>query len=512
MLGIIGYGGYVPRLRLSRRVVVDANAWYAPHLAGKAKGTRSMCNFDEDSLTLAVAAARDCLGAADDRHHVRGVHLASNTLPFAERLNAVVVCEALTLDDDVTAQDSGGSLRAGLSALELALDAVRAGRGAQLLIATDHRAARAGSSPELDQGDGAAALLLGQGDAVLAEYLGGGVRSADFVDHFRQAGETVDYHWEERWVRDEGIAKLVPPAVADALAKAGVAAAEIDHFIFPSTFAKMDRQIAKACGVRAEAVVDNLAEGVGDTGVAHPLLLLAQVLEKATPGQCVLLAQFGSGAQACVFRVTDAIGRFKPAKGVAQWLARGVEERNYTKFLSFHGQLELERGMRGEQDRKTALSTAWRHRSALLGLVAGRCEVSGQVQFPPSRLSVRTGSSAAGHAATAQAGRAAGARAQLVGRVPVVPPLAAAHLRAGRLRRRRAHPDGIHRHRQGRHRHRHPGGDGVPHQGPRRPPRLHALFLESHAGAHARAGHGVTHGPRHQGQGRHPRRGLQQVR
>jgi 3-hydroxy-3-methylglutaryl CoA synthase len=391
MLGIIGYGGYVPRLRLSRRVVVDANAWYAPHLAGKAKGTRSMCNFDEDSLTLAVAAARDCLGAADDRHHVRGVHLASNTLPFAERLNAVVVCEALTLDDDVTAQDSGGSLRAGLSALELALDAVRAGRGAQLLIATDHRAARAGSSPELDQGDGAAALLLGQGDAVLAEYLGGGVRSADFVDHFRQAGETVDYHWEERWVRDEGIAKLVPPAVADALAKAGVAAAEIDHFIFPSTFAKMDRQIAKACGVRAEAVVDNLAEGVGDTGVAHPLLLLAQVLEKATPGQCVLLAQFGSGAQACVFRVTDAIGRFKPAKGVAQWLARGVEERNYTKFLSFHGQLELERGMRGEQDRKTALSTAWRHRSALLGLVAGRCEVSGQVQFPPSRLSVEPG-------------------------------------------------------------------------------------------------------------------------
>ena len=391
MLGIIGYGGYVPRLRLSRRVVVDANAWYAPHLAGKSKGTRSMCNFDEDSLTLAVAAARDCLGAADDRRHVRGVHLASNTLPFAERLNAVVVCEALTLDPDISAQDSGGSLRAGLSALESALDAVRAGRGAQLLIATDHRAARAGSSQELDQGDGAAALLLGQGDAVLAEYLGGGVRSADFVDHFRQAGETVDYHWEERWVRDEGIAKLVPPAVADALAKAGVAAAEIDHFIFPSTFAKMDRQIAKACGVRAEAVVDNLAEGVGDTGVAHPLLLLAQVLEKATPGQCVLLAQFGSGAQACVFRVTDAIGRFKPAKGVAQWLARGVEERNYTKFLSFHGQLELERGMRGEQDRKTALSTAWRHRGALLGLVAGRCEVSGQVQFPPSRLSVEPG-------------------------------------------------------------------------------------------------------------------------
>ena len=47
--------------------------------------------------------------------------------------------------------------------------------------------------------------------------------------------------------------------------------------------------------------------------------------------------------------------------------------------------------MRGEQDKKTALSTAWRHHEALLGLVAGRCEVTGSVHFPPSRLSYDQG-------------------------------------------------------------------------------------------------------------------------
>jgi uncharacterized OB-fold protein len=103
------------------------------------------------------------------------------------------------------------------------------------------------------------------------------------------------------------------------------------------------------------------------------------------------VAQFGSGAQALVFRATDAVASFRPVHGVSGWLARGVEERNYTKFLSFKGQLALERGMRGEQDKKTALSTAWRHRSALLGLVAGRCEVTGSVHFPPSRLSYDQG-------------------------------------------------------------------------------------------------------------------------
>lgn len=390
MFGIVGYGGYIPRLRLARSAVVDANAWYAPHFAGNAKGTRAMANWDEDSITMAVAAARDCLGAGDDRSAVRGVYLASDTLPFAERLNAVVVCEALTLAEDVEAIDLGGSQRAALSAVTQGLAKVQSGGGDVLVLAADNRKTRAASSQELDFGDGAAALRVGSKD-VVAEFLGAGTLSVDFIDHFRMAGDDIDYAWEERWVRDEGIGKLVPKAIGAALAQAKVEASEIDHFIFPSTFQKIDRQLAKSCGIRAEAVADALAEGVGDTGSAHALLILAHVLERAQPGQLILVAQFGSGAQALVFRVTDAVRSFRPAKGVSRWLAQGAEEHNYTKFLSFKGQLHLERGMRGEQDRKTALSTAYRNKSALLGLVAGRCEVTGQVHFPPSRISYDQG-------------------------------------------------------------------------------------------------------------------------
>ncbi|WP_295525929.1 3-oxoacyl-[acyl-carrier-protein] synthase III C-terminal domain-containing protein [uncultured Pseudacidovorax sp.] len=387
MIGITAYGGYIPRLRLSRQAAAQANAWYAPQFAGR-KGMRAFANWDEDSITLAVAAARDALGPATqrDRGRVRALLLASDTLPFAERLNAGVVAGALALDEDIEALDLGGTQRAALSAFTQAAARVRAGGGDTLVLAADNRRTRAASAQELDYGDAAAAVLVGTED-VLAEYLGAGTVTADFVDHFRATGEEVDYHWEERWVRDEGIARLVPAAVKAALAQAGVTAAEVDHFLFPSTFAKMDQQLAKACGIRAEAVADNLADSVGDSGVPHGLLLLARVLEKATPGQCIVLAQFGSGAQALVFRVTEAIRSFAPARGVSRWLARGVEERNYTRFLSFKGQLQLERGMRGEADRKTALSTAWRHHQALQALVAGRCEVTGSVHFPPSRLS-----------------------------------------------------------------------------------------------------------------------------
>jgi 3-hydroxy-3-methylglutaryl CoA synthase len=390
MIGITGYGGYVPRLRMSRKAIAEANAWYAPQFAGKGRGTRSMANWDEDSITMAVAAARDCLGPASDRTHVRSVYLASSTLPFVERLNAGVVCEALTLREDIEAVDIVGSQRAALSAITEAVAKAKATNGEVLVLASDSRKTRPASSQELDFGDAAAALTIGSQN-VIAEYLGASTLSVDFVDRFRQSGEEVDYHWEERWVRDEGIGKMMPKVIAAALAASSVDSKQVDHFIYPTTFAKMDAQLAKKCGIKPEAVVDGLANDVGETGVPHGLLMLAKLLETVKPGALILVAQFGSGAQAAVFRATNTVRNFKPQRGVSGWQARGVEERSYTKFLSFKEQLRLERGMRGEQDKKTALSTAYRHKAAILGLVAGKCEVTGSVHFPPSRISYDQG-------------------------------------------------------------------------------------------------------------------------
>jgi 3-hydroxy-3-methylglutaryl CoA synthase len=393
MLGIVAYGAYVPRLRLKREAVVRANAWFAPQFASRDQGTRAMANWDEDPITLAVAAARDCLGAREDRSGIRALYLASCTLPFAERLNAALVAEALTLDATVEAMDIAGSQRAALSALAAALDKAQNHAGTVLVAAADLRQTRAASAQELDYGDGAAAVAVGR-QGVLAEYLGGATLSVDFVDHFRMSGEAVDYQWEERWIRDEGIGKLVPRAILAALADAGVTAAEVDHFIFPSTVGKIEASLAKSCGIRSAAIAGNLAAGVGDTGVPHALLMLNGILEQAAPGELIVLAQFGSGAQALVFRVTDAIKTFRPKLGLRGWLERGVEETSYTKFLSFRRQLELERGMRGEQDKKTALTTLYRHKSAILGFVAGRCEVTGDVHYPPSRISYTPGAPA----------------------------------------------------------------------------------------------------------------------
>ncbi len=98
MAGIKAFGAYIPRLRLERKAVVSQTGWLAPGLAGLGRGTRSMANWDEDSITMAVEAARDCLGAGDLRESVEALYLASTTLPFLDRQNATIVAEALTLN------------------------------------------------------------------------------------------------------------------------------------------------------------------------------------------------------------------------------------------------------------------------------------------------------------------------------------------------------------------------------------------------------------------------------
>ena len=94
MIGIVSYGAYLPRLRLNKKAIAMANAWMDPALLAHAKGERAMANWDEDSVTMAVEAARDCL-AGQDRGRVGALYLASTSPPFADRQNAGIVAGAL---------------------------------------------------------------------------------------------------------------------------------------------------------------------------------------------------------------------------------------------------------------------------------------------------------------------------------------------------------------------------------------------------------------------------------
>lgn len=382
--GILGYGAYVPITRLQRSAIHAANGWFAGGLRGLAKGEKAVANWDEDTITMAVEAARDCLDPFD-RSSIDSVTLASTTLPFADRQNAGVVKEALNLPDGVGAMDVAGSQRAGTSSLIALL------RGASdrpaLHLAAELSTPSPASEREMNAGNAAAALLVGKGKPV-ARLIGSHAVTMDFVDHFRENGRSHDYDWEPRWVRDEGYAAIIIPAIADAMKAFGRDAAKIAHFIAPIAVKGVPEMLAKKLGIPAEAVADTLKESLGHAGAAHPTLMLASVLEKAKPGELILLTSFGQGCDVLLFEVTEAIAEVRPRLGVSGWLARRLETTNYMKYLFHRGLLPLDRGMRAEHDSKTALTALWRNRKAVLGLVGGRCTRTGTVQFPKSEVSV----------------------------------------------------------------------------------------------------------------------------
>jgi hydroxymethylglutaryl-CoA synthase len=382
--GITAFGAYIPRLRLNRASIAAAHKWAMPGLRGMAKGERSMCNWDEDAITMAVEAARDCL-TGRDRSAIGGVFFASTTMPFLDRQNAGVIGAALNLDHAIASLDVAGSQRAGTSALLAALRG--GGEGEVLLAAADARKAKPASAAEMQYGHGAAALTVGTA-GIVARCLAGATVTTDFVDHFRGEGQEFDYGWEERWIREEGYSKIVPQAVKAALAKAGVDGARIARFVMPCTMKGIPEKIARDFGIPAEAVADTLGEVCGDTGAAHPLLMLVAALEQARPGDLILLAAFGQGADALVLEATEAIADLPRRQGVAGALARGRREDDYMKFLSFQDNVRLDWGMRGEMDNKTALTTEYRNKDMVTGFTGGRCTVCGTVQFPRTHYCV----------------------------------------------------------------------------------------------------------------------------
>ncbi len=388
--GILSYGAYLPRRRLQRQSVFAANRWFAPGLRSLAKGERSVANWDEDAITMAVEASRACLGDLD-RANIDAVTLASVTLPFVDRLNAGVVKEALNLRDDVTAGDAGGGMRAGTTALRIALE----GSQRCLCIGADLRKSRPASESELLQGDGAASILVGEG-APIAKLVDSYSVTVDFVDHFRATGEQFDYRWESRWVRDQGHMNILADAIGVLLKKAEAAPDQIEHVVFPVAAGGVAKAIAKKIGIRKENVVDHFGAQIGDIGVGHPLLMLTHALERAKPGERILLAGFGQGADVLLFEVTDAIIDYKPHLSLDAQIENRVADENYMRFLSHRGLVKLDRGVRAELDQKQPGTTLFRKRSAVLGLMGSRCSKTGTVQFPKSEISVDPNSRAIG--------------------------------------------------------------------------------------------------------------------
>lgn len=367
---VAAVGAYAPLLRLERAAAGKALKFSG--LGGRPSGRRAVAGWDEDALTLAVEASRAL-------PKPEAVIFASTSAPFIERLQATLLVDALALDPSVRTGDVAGSRRCAVSALRDAL----LGHGDILVAAGEKRPATAGSAQHLSDGDGGAAAFVS--DRGAAQLLGHASLSHDLVDIYASRERPQSYAYEERFVRDAAIGKVIAPTIEAACAAAGVAPSEIARAAVHEPLAGCWREISRLTGVTAPNVAADLAQAMGDLGAAHALFAFAVACAGAREGDLVLLAGFGSGCDAMVFQLT---GEMPGAREAAALLSKGVAFDDYMRFLSLTGAVQLDWGVRSEFEQKAQATVLERYGRDMIGFVGGR-DAEGNVQFPKSRFPVR---------------------------------------------------------------------------------------------------------------------------
>ena len=382
MAGITSYGAYIPLIRLARAEI--AKAWSGRGLPGE----KAVANYDEDAVTMAVAAAIDCTKGLD-RNQIDGVYFASTSAPYIEKQSAALIAQVLNLDNRVSTMDFGGSLRSGTNALRAALDAVNSGSANNILVcAADVRPAYPKGDKEFSFGDGAAAIMVGK-DNVIAEIEGVFTQYNELMDVWRSDHERYVNSWESTFIYSKGYAPVIAKTVAGALEKYNLKPEEFKAVAFNSPNSRQLGSAVRMAGFDVKTQVnDILNPSVGDTGSAMALMALVAELEEAGAGDRLLLANYGDGCDVLIIKATSKLADITGRRGIKKHLASKQMISNYNRYLLWRGEVNTEPPRRVPLERPSPAALL-RDNKGGLGFFGVKCTNCGTVQYPAQRICMK---------------------------------------------------------------------------------------------------------------------------
>lgn len=361
-VGISAAARYLPWFRLTAEEIARTQRRPAPRKAAE----RRLAGYDEDALTMAVAAAR--LLPVEGLARVERLIFATTTPPYLAKNNASAAHAALGLPEAVPAFDAGGSLRSSFGA-------IRGAAAGSLLLAGDVNTARPGAAAELGHGDAAAALLFGPAADSIAVLLDSVSVTDELLDHWRLPSEAALRASEDRFP----VSRLLP-ALDRVLAR--LPADAVEHVIVSAPSSR----VAAAAGKRARQLGPVCSvPGIGFAGSADLAVQLCQVLSVAQPGDRILALGISDGCDALLLQCTEQLATRRPFE------ARGSDEGavpTYLDALAWRGLLHREPPRRPEPS-PVSPSVAGRRTEWKYGLHGSLCGSCGAVATPPQRVCVR---------------------------------------------------------------------------------------------------------------------------
>jgi len=343
MIGIVGYGSYIPW----RRIKIDeiAKVWQQdPQILKKSilVYEKTVPAKDEDSVTIAVEASKNALKRANiNPKEIGAVYVGSESKPYAVKPSATIVAEALGITPEVHIADYEFACKGGSEAVFVAYSIVKAGLAKFAMgVGADTSQGAPKDALEYTASAGGASFIIGK-ENVIAEILETYSYSTDTPDFWRRDGQFYPMHTGP-FTGEKAYFKHIYNSALGCMKKLGISVNEINYAVFHQPNGSFPRRVGKMLGFKNEQIEPGLVVTyIGNTYSGCSLLGLSAVLDIAKPGEIILLTSFGSGAgsDSFIFKVTERLNEVRHKAPILKEMLDNKKYITYSEYAYLRGKI-----------------------------------------------------------------------------------------------------------------------------------------------------------------------------
>lgn len=311
MIGIVGYGSYVPAYRIKSRTIAEQWGDDPETIErGLLLSEKTVPGQDEDTITIAVEAAKNALLRAKiDPSKIGAVYIGSESHPYAVKPSGTVLIDALGIGPHVHVADFEFACKAGAEAMFVSYSHVKSGNmDYSMGIGADTSQGAPGDALEYSASAGGSAFIFGR-ENVIAEVIDTHSFTSDTADFWRREHQVYPRHGG-RFTGEPAYFKHVLGCANALLEKSGHKPEDFAHAVFHMPNGKFPLKAGKILGFTNDQMKQGwVVNLMGNTYSGSSPTGFAAILDELKPGEKAFMISFGSGAgsDGFIFQATDKI-------------------------------------------------------------------------------------------------------------------------------------------------------------------------------------------------------------
>lgn len=315
MVGIVGYGSYVPAYRIKASEI--ASQWGDDGAAierGLLLTEKTVPGRDEDTITISIAAAKNALKRAGiDPVKIGAVYIGSESHPYAVKPSGTVLIDALGIGPHVHVADFEFACKAGSESMFVSYSHVKSGNMEYSMgIGADTSQGAPGDALEYSASAGGSAFIFGTKD-VAVNVLNTCSFTSDTPDFWRREYMHYPRHGG-RFTGEPAYFKHVLGAGRILLKQSGLKPEDFKYAVFHMPNGKFPLKAGKILGFTNKQMEQGWVVNImGNTYSGSSPTGLAAILDVAKPGDKIFMVSFGSGAgsDGFIFEATDRLAEIQ---------------------------------------------------------------------------------------------------------------------------------------------------------------------------------------------------------